>query len=248
MKIPMYAQERSSITTKSIYMRSEEILVLRVEARSPNDDVGRYHIRFGGAFAPFSGGIAVAESDETTESEKLPTRSTRGGTRRVSSVGARVEEPVIESPPPPAATVPAPAQPVKSESETASSPPKARSTARSRTRQPARPRTTSAKEKTASDRGAAASKAEPRPEPEKKMTPTPASSEPETRISPTEKRETAQPGAHLVIEQKNGTRIDRPMTTVRRILIDNGQIVVFLKNGRIERVSMIDVARMAIEP
>ena len=57
MKIPMYAQERSSITTKSIYMRSEEILVLRVEARSPNDDVGRYHIRFGGAFAPFSGGI-----------------------------------------------------------------------------------------------------------------------------------------------------------------------------------------------
>jgi len=38
------------------------------------------------------------------------------------------------------------------------------------------------------------------------------------------------------------------MVNVRRIMIDNGQIVIFFKSGRIERVSMTNVVRMAIEP
>ena len=50
------------------------------------------------------------------------------------------------------------------------------------------------------------------------------------------------------VEEKDGTRIDHAMVNVRRIMIDNGQIVIFFKSGRIERVSMTNVVRMAIEP
>ena len=55
-------------------------------------------------------------------------------------------------------------------------------------------------------------------------------------------------GAHLIIEEKDGTRIDRPMSTVRRVVIEAGTIVVVLKTGRSERIPMSAVVRMAIEP
>ncbi len=62
IKISIYANTGSPEVTKSFYLRTKQILILRVEARSPNDDAGTYRIRFSGAFAPFSGGIPVAET------------------------------------------------------------------------------------------------------------------------------------------------------------------------------------------
>ena len=56
-----------------------------------------------------------------------------------------------------------------------------------------------------------------------------------------------QLGARLIIEEKDGTRIDRPMSTVRRVVVEGGVIVIVLKTGRIERIPMSNVARMAIE-
>jgi hypothetical protein len=56
------------------------------------------------------------------------------------------------------------------------------------------------------------------------------------------------PAARLIIDEKDGTRIDRPMSTVRRVTIEGNAIVIILKNGKIERIAMSDVARMAIEP
>jgi len=52
----------------------------------------------------------------------------------------------------------------------------------------------------------------------------------------------------LIIEETDGTRIDRPMSTVRRVVIEGGTIVIVLKTGRIERVPMSVVAKMSIEP
>jgi len=52
----------------------------------------------------------------------------------------------------------------------------------------------------------------------------------------------------LVIEQKDGTKIDRPMSTVRRVVVEGNIIVIVLKTGHIERVPMSVVTRMAIEP
>jgi hypothetical protein len=47
---------------------------------------------------------------------------------------------------------------------------------------------------------------------------------------------------------KDGTKMEHAMNIVRRVTIDNGQIVIIHNTGRIERVPMSNVARMAIEP
>src|SRR5688500_475623 len=49
LKFTLYAESSSRIT-KGIYLRRHEDLILRVEARSPNDDEGTYQLRFGGSF------------------------------------------------------------------------------------------------------------------------------------------------------------------------------------------------------
>lgn len=262
VKIPMYSQASSSMTTKSIYMRAEDTLVLRVEARSPNDDIGVYRIRFGGAFAPFSGGIPVAETDdETTEAEKSAALPKRRGTKRVSSVGARVEEPALTmTPEPPAAVEEKRTEAAKSSEEPAKSVKNRRATARP----PARSRSTVRTAKPKSPPKSARADKEKQPESDEIPGPKPEpGAETETKPSapPAEavKQPTAseparpevlglQPGSHLIIVEVDGTRIDRPMATIRRVTIENGWIVMVLKNGRIERILMTDVARMSIEP
>jgi hypothetical protein len=77
--------------------------------------------------------------------------------------------------------------------------------------------------------------------------------EPAETVTPSEKtkpQETAAPlpGARLIIEEKDGTRIERPMSSVRRVIVEGSAIVVILKSGKIERIAMTDVLRMAIEP
>src|SRR2546421_1695144 len=91
MKTTVYATTQSPQVTKGIYLRTHQILILRVEARTPNDDAGTYHIRFGGSFEPFSGGIPVAEN--TTPAESSPEKS---GANRLSSVGATIPRPPAE--------------------------------------------------------------------------------------------------------------------------------------------------------
>src|SRR2546421_5785071 len=91
MKTTVYASTQSPEVTKGIYLRAHQILILRVEARTPNDDPGAYHIHFGGTFEPFSGGIPVAENTEPAES---PTE--KASANRLSSVGATIPRPPAE--------------------------------------------------------------------------------------------------------------------------------------------------------
>ena len=113
MKTTLYANSQSGEVTKGIYLRTRQILILRVEARTPNDDDGSYHIRFGGSFEPFSGGIPVAENTEPQEDAARPSR----GSKRLSSVGATIAEPVVETPPATVETKP-PAETEKPAEET----------------------------------------------------------------------------------------------------------------------------------
>ena len=249
LKISIYANTLPPEVTKGLYFRSRQILILRVEARTPNDDPGTYRITFGGSFQPFSGGIPVAEnteaSSETTGSERK--------TKRLSSVGATIEQPA-EAKAEEAKAPEAVAEPPK-EAAAKEAKPKPRST-----------RSTS--------RGSARNRAprtpRPKPQPTKKTetesakteslkTETPATQPVETKPIESEKKPdetttTAKPpaqqpvGPHLIIEQTDGTRIDRPMSTVRRVIVESNVIVVVLKTGRIERIPMSSVARMAIEP
>ena len=248
MKISIYANTVHPEVTKSFYLRAKQILILRVEARSPNDDAGTYRIRFSGAFAPFSGGIPVAETSE----EKTEVAGNKPGTRRVSSVGATIAEPQPAKPEPTPTTETAD-KPAEDKEAKTSLPRSARtrtprSTARNPQRRtlpartkPAPPKTETAKTETEEPKKASG-------EGEKKSAVT-TPEKPATEEKPKSQEPSApQPGARLIIEEKDGARIDRPMSTIRRVIVESGVIVIVLKTGRIERIPMSNVARMAIEP
>jgi hypothetical protein len=270
MKTSMYANTQMPEVTKSIYLRAHQILILRVEARTPNDDPGSYQIRFRGSFEPFAGGIPVAEAGESTSET---TRSARG-TKKVSSVGATILEPPVESAaksePTPASVSEKEASSEKSTapvgaassnetpkrieaSKSASARTPARSTSRnSRRRAPSRskpPTTTKETAKTTpanNESKPAESEAVKKPtasdeEGKSKATPSANTEKPSQDVNP-------PVGARLIIEEKDGTKIDRPMATVRRVVVEGNTIVIVMKTGRIERVPMSLVIRMAIEP
>lgn len=86
LKITIYGGP--TVATKSVYLRREETLVLRVEARAEGETEGSYRIRLGGSFAPAPAELAEAPPPA------LPEAVGGGpGVRRVTSTGARIEEP-----------------------------------------------------------------------------------------------------------------------------------------------------------
>ncbi|HYE65901.1 MAG TPA: hypothetical protein VD966_09970, partial [Pyrinomonadaceae bacterium] len=83
----LYAGLGSSVT-RTVFLRRAESLVLRVQARTPNDAEGFYRIRFGSTFVP-----AVASTTETPEppdgvtgesvtAATAPQQTRRGGLNR----------------------------------------------------------------------------------------------------------------------------------------------------------------------
>jgi hypothetical protein len=266
MNTTMYANTQMPEVTKSIFLRVHQILILRVEARTPNDEAGVYHIRFRGSFEPFSGGIPVAEAAESTAESP---RSSRG-TKRVSSVGATIAEPPAETaakaePTPAPVTEPRAVatgpetENSKTATETAKKPdaPKsastkttARSTPRNtRRRAPARSKPTAQpKEPAETSPNKTETEATTESETVKKETPGGGKTPAGVPEKPTQEITPPPTGVRLVIEQKDGTKIDRPMSTVRRIVVEGNVIVIVMKTGRIERVPMSVVTRMAIEP
>jgi hypothetical protein len=99
-KVTLYAGGSATRVTKTVYLRREEPLILRVQARTPNDAEGTYRVTLGGAFKPADRLAAsdVASSGETPAASPTPTPARRGdrNVRRVTSTGARIEEPVAE--------------------------------------------------------------------------------------------------------------------------------------------------------
>ena len=242
VKTTLYANSRAGEVTKGLYLRTRQILILRVEARTPNDEAGTYHIRFGGTFAPFGGGIPVAENNQTA----TDSAETNRDSRRLSSVGATIAQPVLEKP----AVVEPPREIEKPAAETAKTISPKPTRTRPNTRN-ARGRARPTRPKPAPSETAQPSEVKT-DEPKKE---TPAAGEEKTGTAePTKSEPAVKPqelplaGAHLIIESKDGTKIDRPMSTVRRVVVEGGMIVVVLKTGRIERIPMSGVARMAIEP
>jgi hypothetical protein len=260
MKTSVYASSQTPEVTKGIYLRTHQILILRVEARPPGDEPGTYHVRFGGTFERFSGGIPVAEAS-SAESEETTEKS---GANRLTSAGATIPRPPSESvetaeaKPSPS---PTPENVAEKPAEEAEAARKTTATSRRTTSRPPprrgsrpAPKQTNSPKKTET----AARIEPPKPETETAKTETekPSEEKPAVTEKPAEtatppaktKTQESLPAARLIIEEKDGTRIDRPMSTVRRVTIEGNAIVIILKTGKIERIAMADVARMSIEP
>jgi hypothetical protein len=255
LKFTVYAGESGPIT-KSVYLRQRQDLILRVEARTPNDDDAVYRIHFGGAFEPIAGGRLLAENENNSVQPASPgTRSGKKG-RRVSSTGARIEEP----PEPEVAAAPLP-EPTPAESPAATTPEISKSARNPRTRRPARgSRRTPSSTKAEAPAETANSGTE-----STTTTPSETASEPATASKPAPRRRgsrrgttartttpapEAEPntGPRLVIETSDGTLIEHYMSAVRRVTVENGLVVILGKDGKIERVLLANVVRMSIAP
>jgi hypothetical protein len=255
LKFTIYAGESGPIT-KSVYLRQRQDLILRVEARTPNDDDAVYRIHFGGAFETIAGGALIAENENNSAQPAAPgARSGKKG-RRVSSTGARIEEP----PEPEVAAAPLP-EPTPAESPAATTPETPKSARTTRTRRPARG---SRRTPTSTKPEAPAETANTGTE-STTTTPSETAGEPATASKPAPRRRgsrrgttarTTTPapepepntGPRLVIETSDGTLIDRYMNTVRRVTVENGVVVVTGKDGKIDRVFLANVVRMSITP
>src|SRR5947209_9261510 len=202
-KISMYAGVSTSGGTKTIYLRTRESLILRVEARTPNDNEGGFRVRFDGTFEPISRDIPDPEP-------VVPTVSSASKGRRVTATGARIEEPEpqpTDAETKPETTTPATATPT---TETPQPPGTTSSTTEVTKSQPPKPATTRR-------RPGAARTTRTRPTTSRRRTtPAPKETKPaptETASTPTLKpAEPAPSGPRLIIETKDGIRIERYMT------------------------------------
>jgi len=281
LKLPLYAESVAPVT-KGIYLRKRQDLILRIEARTPDDDPGTYQLYFGGSFEPVLGGADIEET------EAPPAAATLGGdkkTKRVSSTGARIEDntpgtvevtsaptpeapaataPIDSSPPSlaekPAVTEPAP-KPVTPPTAARSNPKSTRTTGR---RTPATAKTketipaSTAPNVTATDKPAetaeATAESKPAKAPTRNTAKKSAASSRSTVTSASESASAApkpaepEVGPRLIIETNDGTMINRSMSTVRRVLVENGQVVVVGKDGKIDRILLLHVTKMEIQP
>jgi hypothetical protein len=265
--------------TKSFYVRSEETLVLRVEARATGDSEGAYKLTFGGSFAPAPASLADASEPRTPTLAETPRDR---GTRRVTSTGARIPEPPAPKPTPTPVEESKAAEP---QPAPAAERPAARSTATRRggrsTRPAARARGTApAPQPKPSDAEAAESKptetsaTEPKTDTEKPAAPrsrpasrrrnsrsargrasgeSAATDRPAPDTQPSNGGEPATPApaaaaGRLVVITRDGEILEREMTTVRSVTVENNQLVVTTLDGKTIRRPMANVLRMSIEP
>ncbi|HEV7906493.1 MAG TPA: hypothetical protein VGO96_21825, partial [Pyrinomonadaceae bacterium] len=292
-KITLYAGGSPTRVTKSVYLRREEPLILRVQARTPNDAEGIYRVMLGGAFRPADRLAAsdAASSGETLAASPTPTpaRSADKKVRRVTSTGARIDEPVAEVAvkEEPAKEAETPESPAVAPRRTPARPRPARGRAgtRGNTRAQTARRTPPATEtggdaekgdqpkpedKAESDAAAASERSDTSAE-EKPATAKPERARPvrvprarnnrnttarrtgapPAEVVPTVPEETPAPPApspRLVIIMRDGETFVRDMSSVRRVTVEKGMIVITSKNGTINRQPMSDVLRMSIEP
>lgn len=253
LKFTVYA-ESSAPTTKSIFLRRREGLILRVEARTPNDDAGVYRVTFGGSFEALPRSLIAESEAPTSEGEIAVSTPPRTG-RRVSSVGARIPEPE----PPPQEVAAASSEPTPEPSPIA-------------TEKPAETATPGEVEAPVRNTPRRSTGRRSRPRPPARETPKPAETETTTSTEKTEETTTprtgrrgssrsaprqtteqpeatvAEVGPRLVIETTDGTLINKSMSTVRRVMVENGWVVVVGKDGMTQRILLSQVVRMSIAP
>ena len=240
-QVSLYSSGGTSLASKSVFLRRQETLLLRIEARSPNDDPGTYRIRFSGAFTP-----APSVAQTTGETTNPAPRPSGRNTRRVTSVGGRIPESETESTeekktetsetPPPKTDTSGMPPPVSREPTPAPPTVAATPAEKSETAAPMPAETERADRTTARPDAGGGSKSK-------------AETAESTPPPPSETAPASQPaGARLIIETKDNGLIERDMNNVRRVTIENGQIVIVLKSGEVERQSLANITRMSIVP
>ena len=255
--------------SKSFYVRKDETFILRVQARAVGDLEGAYTVRFGGSFAPAP--AEMANAPEPTAPTLSSDTSRGGNTRRVTSTGARIDEPRPEpTPAEEAREAPSEARPAATPERSAERRGAAASRRGRGTRnQPSRsrPNTAAAKPETtapestetkpADDSSAATGSTTeaapaPTPAPRRRGTRTPrraaAREGARAESAPPPPEAPPAPTQRLIIITKDGEMLERDMGSVRRVTVENNQVVIVGKDGKVTRRPLADILKMSIEP
>lgn len=250
-KISLYADSTPTQTSREIYLRKPEKLILRVEGRTPNDDPATFSVKFEGSFQ-----VSAAASGEL-ENPTLKNEVT--GAVRVNSVGT-ILEPVKKAEPEKTEVV------ADEKSEEFPTTPKSASNARKNTSKSSdeelgrtrvvvsetstnETKSESSVKKTTPPRRAPVRRPGARPTsrttPAAKRTPPP----PVKTAAETKAEELAKAleNVRLVVLFKDGGKLERPMNEILRFNIDKGTLTIISKDGSVGRYSIIDVTKVAIE-
>ncbi len=246
-KITVYSDNPDSETGRVIYLRQPQKLILRVEGKSPTDEPATFRVKFAGSFEPLAG---VAETDESKQPE---VKSNEQGDIRVNSVGT-----IIEVKPKPKPTIAKVEKEEPKKVDEQKEPEKVEEIAEkdepeeAETKKPEVVNTENLPEKkddseTKTDENVAENvKPKKNPTPKKQVKPKKPKITPEKKTEPTVDLSQFE-NIRLIVEFKDGTKIERPMSEILKVSVDKGILTVIAKDGTIGRYSILDVAKMTIE-
>ena len=237
-KIRLYADSEQSETGRIVYLRQPDKLILRVEGRTPDDNPASFHIKFAGSFVAYQG------ATETIEPAIPKVESAAQGSVRVNSVGTIIaenkeknaddRERIAEKPPT--------EQPIQSSETAAETAPKTGVT----DEKPIvndETATTAEPEKRETKKSKTSAVKNKRPVKNKPIEPAiPEKDENAEKMA-------ADPLANvrLIVLMKDGARIEYPMTEVFRFSLNNNVLTIILKDGKIERRSILDIQKFSVE-
>lgn len=249
-KIVVYSDSPDNETGRVIYLRQGQILILRVEGRTPNDDPATYRIKFAGSFVP-SKEVAAADEPKVEGSNRRDDPEVK-----VNSVGTIVAvkpkptpKPVEKETEVPAGTV---AEAKKAPTTEPKPEPVIETAPAAAEKEPPRSEVVVTEvvpksEDATAEKPASKPKTPAKPKPKKN-----APRKAET-IAKSENKEEKPPepdplaSIRLIVVFKDGSKIERPMSEILRVSIDKGTLTIIDKNGSIGRYSILDVAKMSIE-
>lgn len=236
VKIPLYVASGATRVSKTVFLRREERLILRVEARATGDVTGTYRIRFGGTFAPELNAPDVAETPLPVAPPPAGELRTATGARIAGAPAERSAEKATEEKTKTATKEVAEKGEVKNEAPSAPSDERSpRTAARNEGESaPSTARAENAARETVARRG---SRSAPRRGVVRRTSPARPVPVPPAPLA----------SGRLVLELRDGTRVEREMRAVRRFIVDQNQIVIVGNDGRVERLPLADIVRIAVE-
>ncbi len=234
-KMVIYADAPDGETGRLIYLRKSERLILRVQGRTPNDNQATFRIKFAGSFVAVTGVKSnEAPSIETSENSEP---------RRVNSVGTII------------GARPKPLPPIKTAEAIRTVEPVKQPIADDENEKPAKPDIDKTETKmvvvvednlpkTPVEAAPKVPAAKPVEADSKSIT---ARSKGGKPVAARGKKPDPLAGIRLIIQLKDGSVIERPMTEVSRFSVIKGVLVVIAKGGKATRHSLLDVEKVTIQ-
>ncbi len=249
-KIVIFPDSGPVETGRLVYLRKGERLILRIEGRTPNDDPATFRIKFGGSFIAIQG-----QTEQAAPVIKDADGRSDAGIR-VNSVGTIIEVTPKNEPTKPKAEIPASKADTERVAEKKREDPPKNPASSAKVEKPTVVVKPAPEVATVFGNKNTPSNADNTKKTESKAAP-PASNKPKTKpanpadevgkSSVKEIKPDPLASIRLIVLMKSGESIEKPMSEIVKFSVDKGILTVIAKDGKINRYSILDVAKVTIE-